>query len=474
MFIRLDRRLRRRDVELREHDFLRGSDSAAWPATRIGACSGAWPKDCPTGTLYEIDPSTGAVIKSGPDQNNRLQRARPRLCERPVDRLRHRGLRGPGSTRARHVRSRYTRLHLGDLPIAAQGYVSGLGGDGLGSAADDTDYYSINVNAGDKLHIATSTPAGGPNEFVNNLFPELLLYDQNGNLVAIAAGNASDGRNSVIDFTIPDGASGTWYVQVAQSPNTPTPTVGEYGLQITGATGALAPFTVTSTIPADGALVQPPTDYIVTFNQPVLGHVLTPGELTINGVPATAVTLVNANTVDWTIDPASIAPGNRVLNTVVISADPSTGQRVEDISGAQLADFTSTFTTDTVPPAVINSSIKNGEVFSPAPADITEVVTFSEPMDTSVTTASSFDLFGQYRNEHIAAASYSWDPTGTVLTINYTKVPDDVYTLTLFASGFQDLVGHPLASDYTVNFAVALGTAAFPTSRSSRYRRSAT
>ena len=54
-------------------------------------------------------------------------------------------------------------------------------------------------------------------------------------------------------------------------------------------------------------------------------------------------------------------------------------------------------------------------------------------------------------------------PTGTQLTINYANLPDDAYTLTLFASGFQDLVGHPLASDLRCNFAVALGTAAFPT-----------
>ena len=31
-------------------------------------------------------------------------------------------------------------------------------------------------------------------------------------------------------------------------------------------------------IPADGALVQPPTDYIATFSQPVYGLSLTPGD----------------------------------------------------------------------------------------------------------------------------------------------------------------------------------------------------
>ena len=85
-----------------------------------------------------------------------------------------------------------------------------------------TDYYSVNANAGDNLHFATSTPAGGPDEFINNLYPELLLYDPNGNLVAVAAGNASDGRNSVIDFTVPDGDAGTWVIEVTASPNTPT------------------------------------------------------------------------------------------------------------------------------------------------------------------------------------------------------------------------------------------------------------
>ena len=73
------------------------------------------------------------------------------------------------------------------------------------TTSDGTDYYSVNVNAGDNLAFTTTTPAGGPGEFVNNLDPELLLFDANGNLVAIAAGNAPDGRNSVIDFTVPAG-----------------------------------------------------------------------------------------------------------------------------------------------------------------------------------------------------------------------------------------------------------------------------
>ena len=147
-----------------------------------------------------------------------------------------------------------------------------------------TDYYSVNANAGDNLHFATTTPAGGPNEFVNSLYPELLLYDPNGNLVAVAAGNASDGRNSVIDFTVPAGDAGNWIIEVTPSPNTPAPTQGEYGLLVTGATGALSPFVVTARrprpVPCSSRPRPSPSPSTTRSTLPSL----TPGELEVNGV----------------------------------------------------------------------------------------------------------------------------------------------------------------------------------------------
>ena len=164
----------------------------------------------------------------------------------------------------------------------------------------------------------------------------------------------------------------------------------------------------------------------------------------------------------WTIPSSAYATGIDLPNVVTVGADAS-GDQISDISGQTLIPYSYTIFTTNVAPTIISSSIANGDVFSPAPANITEVVTFSQPMDTTFTTGASFDLQGQYRNQEIAAASFSWDPTGTILTINFANVPDDDYTLTLFASGFENIVGIPLASDYVVNFAVTLGTAAFPT-----------
>jgi protocatechuate 3,4-dioxygenase beta subunit/glutamine cyclotransferase len=322
-----------------------------------------------------------------------------------------------------------------------------------------TDYYSVNANAGDNLHFATTTPAGGPDEFVNNFYPELLLYDPNGNLVAIANGNASDGRNSVIDFTVPDGDAGKWTIEVTPSPSTQTPTAGEYGLLVTGATGALSPFVVTATTPAANAVVQPPTDIIVTVNDPILATSLTPGELTVNGVAATAVTMVDAHTIDWSVPSSAFGTGIDLPNVVTIGAD-ALGNQVTDVSGQTLTPYSYTFYTTNVAPYIVSSSI-DGQVFSPAPADVSEVVTFSQPMNPAATTQSSFSLYGNFMGVTYAAASWSWDPTDTVLTINYTGLPNDTYTLTLFAGGFQNQVGIPLASNYVANFSVALGTAAF-------------
>ncbi len=322
-----------------------------------------------------------------------------------------------------------------------------------------TDYYSVNANAGDNLHFSTTTPGGGPSEFINNFYPELLLFDPNGNLVAVAAGNGADGRNSVIDFTVPDGDAGQWVIEVTPSPNTPQPTQGEYGLLVTGATGSLSPYVVTSTTPPPGALVQPPSAITVSFNDPVYVPSLTAGELEVNGVPATAVSDVNGNTVTWTIDPNSYATGIDLPNVVTIGAD-AFGNQIMDVSGQTLIPFSYTFFTTNVAPAIVSSSV-DGQVFSPAPANPTEIVTFSQPMNTSFTTASSFALHGNYRSVSYAAASWSWDPTGTILTINFSGLPDDSYTITLLAGGFDNVVGIPLASDYIANFAVTLGEAAF-------------
>jgi PEP-CTERM motif len=91
----------------------------------------------------------------------------------------------------------------------------------------DPNYYSISTNVGNNLdlYVRSTTPID------QNV--ELLLYDPNGNLVAIASGNAPDGESSIIEYNIPGGDAGNWVAEVLD----PTSTLYSYDLQIQGASG---------------------------------------------------------------------------------------------------------------------------------------------------------------------------------------------------------------------------------------------
>jgi hypothetical protein len=90
--------------------------------------------------------------------------------------------------------------------------------------------YDVNANAGDNLSfdVHATTPLTGT---------ELLLSDPNGNLVAVAAQNGSDGFSSIIDFTVPIGDAGEWQIQVAPDANASPPHPYAYDLAIQGFTG---------------------------------------------------------------------------------------------------------------------------------------------------------------------------------------------------------------------------------------------
>ena len=48
---------------------------------------------------------------------------------------------------------------------------------------DPGDYYQIPAQAGNALHLYTTTPLAGPLDLVNALDPQIELYDPAGNLV---------------------------------------------------------------------------------------------------------------------------------------------------------------------------------------------------------------------------------------------------------------------------------------------------
>jgi hypothetical protein len=101
---------------------------------------------------------------------------------------------------------------------------------GTNAGTGGADYYAIAVNAGDNLLLNVS--AGKPAKQAT----ELLLYDENSDLVAIASGNAPDGSSSVISYTA--ATAGTWRVAVTGSPSVSRSQRFNYDLRVQGATGA--------------------------------------------------------------------------------------------------------------------------------------------------------------------------------------------------------------------------------------------
>lgn len=117
-----------------------------------------------------------------------------------------------------------------------------------------SDYYTITATDSTPIEVEANTPASSSGQFADDLAPALFLYDAAGNLVA-SAGTSAAGSTADLDYNVPTGLGGVYYIEVAASTTTSQPTSGEYVLSVKGATGASPPVGPTSTIPADAALL---------------------------------------------------------------------------------------------------------------------------------------------------------------------------------------------------------------------------
>ncbi len=305
------------------------------------------------------------------------------------------------------------------------------------------DWYSFNVNAGDNLAVTTTTPGGSSAsglQFTNDFEPTIDLYDASGNLVATATGNAADGRNAVIDWTAL--TPGSYRAEVLSTNDSQ----GEYTVSIQGATGAATPFTVTSTTPPAGADLG---SQVSTMTVSLSGSIDLPSvstsDFTIDGNNATGVTVLDGQDLSFTFP--TTADG---VHNVSISG-------LTNLQGTALTPDSFSFATDDVPPVVVSSSITDGAVLSPG--NVTEVITFSKPIQPSSVSTSDISLLGEIRGVSYTP-TFSLDPTDTILTVNYANLPTDAYQFTLVAgpASFLSLAGLPLQNSYVVNFTIPGGT----------------
>lgn len=103
---------------------------------------------------------------------------------------------------------------------------SGAAVGSISTGASAENDFAIALPAGAILTLQTATPAGGPDEYTNNLNPMLELFDPAGKLIATDDNSAPDGRNAVLVRRIP--ASGRYVVRVTGGAGTSA--VGDYVL----------------------------------------------------------------------------------------------------------------------------------------------------------------------------------------------------------------------------------------------------
>ena len=326
--------------------------------------------------------------------------------------------------------------------------------------------YTVRAAAGDSLVVATGTPGDGSGEPANGLDPALDLYDPAGALVATAAGGAADGRNAVLAYAVPAGAGGAYRLVVRGT----GATGGDYTLRVTGATGPAAAPTATGASPADGALLAGfPVTYRVDFSEPILLSSVAPGDLRVNGVPASAVTAVDGDTLLFTIANANTGDG---VYTVIIAPGVLTS-----LAGAAVAGYSATFDTDVTAPRVVSGSLAPGDVV-PVGSLVYQVV-FSEAVARSGLGAEDVTLVDTRTGAAFTPPGFIYDDATATLTVTYSNLPEGVYALTLLSSAtaFRDRRGNlldgspgsPLPSgdgtpggDYVVYFSVDTGTRPFP------------
>jgi subtilisin family serine protease len=321
----------------------------------------------------------------------------------------------------------------------------------------DRDYYRITVPGNRQLAIETYLPGGGPGAFANGLDPMLRLFDASGNLLATNEDGAADGINARISHRTPRSDTRTYFVEVSSQDGEP----GEYALSVHFANGVHPPFQVEAVDPAPGDSLKSADTITVDFNDNLLLTSVDASDLLINGTPATGVEVVDGNTLAFSHD-VDFPAGEVTPVTLSIA-----GGSILDAQGTGLSGFSSGFSIDRLPPRIVSASVAEGDILEPG--DLTVTIAFDEPMSTASIDPSDTALFGLYRGTfHLPVMSF--DPTGTVMTLEYFGLPDDSYSLRLFSgdSAFEDLTGNDLdgeptgfptgdgveGGDFVLNFAI--------------------
>jgi tetrahydromethanopterin S-methyltransferase subunit B len=213
----------------------------------------------------------------------------------------------------------------------------------------------------------------------------------------------------------------------------------------TGATPDTTPPTVTSTTPGDTATDVPVNQTITAFFSEALdpATVTTATFTLMDGTTAVAGSVTNPGMT------AVFTPLNELDPFTLFTATLTTG--IKDLAGnAMVADYVWSFTTgatpDTTPPTV--TSTDPADMDTGVPVNYTITAVFSEPLDPTTVSTTSFTLL-----EGINAIAGTVTSPGT--SAIFTPL-NDLPAFTTFTArlttAIKDLAGNPMAVDYVWSF----------------------
>ncbi len=327
--------------------------------------------------------------------------------------------------------------------LSGSGVVLGhVRGDLPGTPPGDDDWYAWQVQQGDALTFTTWTPLEGPGEPVNPLDAALEVYAP-GNL-AVPAASATGVGNALLQHTAAE--TGLYRVRVFGQAGT----AGEYVLGVQGGTPTNPAPGVTDANPAaDAQLPGFPVTYRLDFSESLLLATLQPGDLIVGGRPAMALTILDGDTVAFTVDPAANVGDGVYAVSLAAGA-------VSDLQGRGNLAFDTAFILDTRGPVITatawnGADLPAGRLLPAGP--LTVDLTFSEPLRSSASAAEGpgapgtddvelvEQLTGEVFHPQVVGTS------GNTFTAQFTtELPEGFYTLRLVsgAGAFADEAGNTL------------------------------
>ncbi|HBE71285.1 MAG TPA: hypothetical protein DDW52_24320, partial [Planctomycetaceae bacterium] len=309
----------------------------------------------------------------------------------------------------------------------------------------DQDFAVIPSEVGDTLSITTSLPLSGANLPGNALDPEIKLYAPDGSLVA-SDQDSLDGINASIAHTADQ--SGEYRIEIG-SQNIES---GEYFLNVEGATAPDPAPEVVQITPFDGfRTIDFPSSVTLDFSEQILLTSLSAADLIVGGLPATAVSIIDGDTAEFTIDPAAnVGDGEYTISLPAGS--------ITDLQGNILAaEFSSVFVLDTTGPSIVSTSW-NGQNFPDNTildagrlvfeATFTENLFTNRSARTGLRTPSSDDVILTDTSNGTTwnPDALSFDSTTFNLVATFDDVPAGLYTMTLVSGdgAFEDDLGNDL------------------------------